>query len=77
MINYKNECAKVDRVWLSGPYNGKYYYPYLMTDCLLTIKISTVSNKGTIKYENITSNVKDKYPVNGKLGNYWYVLIEK
>lgn len=77
VINYKNECAKVDRVWLNGPYNGKYYYPYLMTDCLLTIKISTVSNKGTIKYENITSNVKDKYPVNGKLGNYWYVLIEK
>ena len=79
IINSKNECAKVNRVWKQevSMTTNTVIYPYLMTDCLLTIKEATVSTKGNNRYENVRSTNKEAYPKNDKSGEYWYVLIEK
>lgn len=40
-------------------------------------EMQTIYVKGDTQYENVTSINKSEYPTNDKLGEYWYVLIEK
>ena len=71
-INSKNECGKIERVMIST--SNPWSYPYLMTDCLITVKAENAYTKGEQQYENQTDTNKTTYPEDGQQGDYWYVL---